>query len=246
MKTGFYRWALFFCFLFFMLLSFDGLKSESTVVSNQIEFYEVDPQKQTLQFFWQDSEGVNYQNFQNIKSAVQKKGRNLLFAMNGGMYLKDLSPQGLYAEDGRLLKDVNRKKNDYGNFYMEPNGIFLVTKEGKPVVMQTGEFEWSDEVNYATQSGPMLVINGKIHTKFRQGSNSLYIRNGVGVLANGNVIFAISKIPINFYDFASFFKEKGCKNALYLDGFVSRMYLPSKNWRAMDKSTFGVIIGVIE
>jgi uncharacterized protein YigE (DUF2233 family) len=89
----------------------------------------------------------------------------------------------------------------------------------------------------------MLVINGKIHPAFKKGSTKLNIRNGVGILPNNNVVFAISKTEINFYDFAEYFQQLGCKNALYLDGFVSRMYLPEKNWTQTD-GNFGVLIGV--
>ena len=91
----------------------------------------------------------------------------------------------------------------------------------------------------------MLVVDGKKHSKFMEGSKNLNIRNGVGILPNGNVLFAISKEKINFYDFAAFFQNKGCKNALYLDGFVSRAYIPSKNWIQLD-GRFGVLIGVIK
>ncbi|WP_242604841.1 phosphodiester glycosidase family protein [Flavobacterium subsaxonicum] len=53
----------------------------------------------------------------------------------------------------------------------------------------------------------------------------------------------MSKEPINFYDFAQYFKDMGCNNALYLDGYVSRTYLPEQNWIQAD-GNFGVIIGV--
>ena len=91
----------------------------------------------------------------------------------------------------------------------------------------------------------MLVINGKIHPDFKQGSSNLNARNGVGIISDNKVIFAISEKEVNFYDFALFFQEQGCKNALYLDGFVSRTYLPEKKWIQTD-GNFGVIIGVTE
>ena len=53
----------------------------------------------------------------------------------------------------------------------------------------------------------------------------------------------MSKVGVNFYDFANYFKRIGCKNALYLDGFVSRTYLPEKEWIQTD-GNFGVIVGV--
>ena len=97
--------------------------------------------------------------------------------------------------------------------------------------------------NEVSQSGPMLVIDGQIHPAFKEGSTNLNIRNGVGILPGNKVIFAMSKTEIKFYDFANYFKTTGCKNALYLDGLVSRTYLPSKDWIQTD-GNFGVIIAV--
>ncbi len=162
--------------------------------------------------------------------------------MNGGMYLKDQSPQGLYIENGFTLSQIDTIQNGYGNFYLQPNGIFYLTSNGEGFICTTSDFRNKDNIKYATQSGPMLLIEGKIHPKFRKGSHNVHIRNGVGVLPDGQLLFAISKERINFFDFASYFKQNGCKNALYLDGFVSRVYLPSKNWIQLD-GNFGVIIG---
>ena len=91
----------------------------------------------------------------------------------------------------------------------------------------------------------MMVIDGRIHPKFVKGSKNLNIRNRVGILPDGSVLFAMSKEKVNFYDFALFFKTHGCENALYLDGFVSRTYLPSKKWEQVE-GDFGVIIAEVK
>ncbi|MEO6719284.1 MAG: phosphodiester glycosidase family protein, partial [Ferruginibacter sp.] len=78
---------------------------------------------------------------------------------------------------------------------------------------------------------------------FKKGSANLNVRNGVGILPDNKIVFAMSKKEINFYDFAEYFKSIGCKNALYLDGLISRTYLPEKKWMQID-GNFGVIIGV--
>lgn len=54
----------------------------------------------------------------------------------------------------------------------------------------------------------------------------------------------MSSQPVNFYDFAMYFKSKGCKNALYLDGFVSKMYYPEKKLKGNTNDRFGVMIAV--
>ncbi|WP_034240998.1 phosphodiester glycosidase family protein [Aquimarina atlantica] len=217
-------------------------KSEAQVEKSRFLGYEINPLQQELHFYWKNENAVNYKSFQNLKSTLEKENKELVFAMNGGMFNKELSPQGLYIENGETKTKIDTSQSGYGNFYLQPNGVFYVTKKNKPVICTTKIFTGGKHIKYATQSGPMLLIDGKIHPKFRKGSSNVHIRNGVGILPNGNLLFAISNEKTNFYDFASYFKQNGCKNALYLDGFVSRIYLPSKNQNQLE-GNFGVIIG---
>jgi uncharacterized protein YigE (DUF2233 family) len=202
----------------------------------------VDLKTQTLKFYHQNETGDNFGNFKTLKQVLNQQNQELVFAMNGGMYLKDGSPQGLFIENGITKKEIDTTKQAYGNFYLQPNGIFYLTKDNKGIITKTVSFSDDQNITYATQSGPMLIIDGKIHPVFVKGSKNLHIRNGVGILPNGSLLFAMSKNVITLYDFAEFFKNNGCKNALYLDGFVSRTYLPKKKWEQLD-GDFGVIIG---
>ncbi|MDW3646321.1 MAG: phosphodiester glycosidase family protein [Bacteroidia bacterium] len=209
--------------------------------NERILSYVLDPAQQDLDFYWKDSQGEIYGNFENLKKELEKEGKKLTFAMNGGMYLKDQTPQGLFIEKGLVQKKLDDKQEGYGNFYLQPNGVFYLDQDNKAGIVRSSSFKHKHPVKYATQSGPMLVIEGALHPAFREGSENLHIRNGVGLLEDGKLLFAISKNRINFFDFASFFKEQGCRQALYLDGFVSRMYLPEKGYEQMD-GAFGVII----
>lgn len=206
--------------------------------------YIVNPKKQNLEFFWKNKKEEHFKNAENLISWLKSKNKKLLFSTNGGMYKKDNSPQGLYVEN-TITKSEIETSNGKGNFYLKPNGVFYLTTDKNPMICKTENFLSNEKIKYATQSGPMLVIDGEIHTAFKKNSTNLNIRNGVGILPNNQIIFAISKKEINFYDFAEYFKKLGCKNALYLDGFVSRTYLPEKNWNQID-GNFGVIIGVTE
>lgn len=210
--------------------------------NERILSYVLDPAIQEVDFYWKDAQGKNYSNFARLKEELEAKGRKLIFAMNGGMFLKDQSPQGLFIEKGRLHRELDDKEEGYGNFYLQPNGVFYLDHNNKAYILPSSSFSYKEEIKYATQSGPMLVVDGKLHPAFREGSENLHIRNGVGLLEDGRLLFAMSNERINFFDFASFFKEKGCKQALYLDGFVSRTYLPEKGVEQMD-GAFGVIIG---
>ena len=223
----------------YLLFSSLGQKEESLILS-----YEVNLEKQNLQFFLKNESGEYYNTFYNLKKELENKDEELVFAMNGGMFMKDYTPLGLYIENGVEKHKINKTQEAFGNFYMQPNGIFYITEDKKGVVCKSTDFE-NKNIQYATQSGPMLVIDGKLHPKFNEGSKNLNIRNGVGILPNGNVLFAMSKKKINFYDFAQYFKKLGCKNALYLDGFVSRTHLPSKGYKT-NGGKFGVIIGVVK
>jgi uncharacterized protein YigE (DUF2233 family) len=233
------------CILIQMMLMTSCMFSAQKVEDPRFISHVVDLKKQTLKFYLKDSAAYNYGNFEELKTQLESKHQKLVFAMNGGMYLPDGSPQGLYIENGITKTPLDSTKQAYGNFYLQPNGMFYITDDNKGVVCQTTEFKPNPNITYATQSGPMLVINNEIHPVFVKNSKHFHIRNGVGVLPNGNFLFAMSKDTITLYDFADFFKGVGCKNALYLDGFVSRTYLPKKNWEQLD-GNFGVIIAETE
>jgi uncharacterized protein YigE (DUF2233 family) len=203
--------------------------------------YEISLKEHELKFYFKDEKQRNFKSILNLKQWLEKKNKKLTFAMNGGMYMPDNSPQGLFIENGNLIKEIDTSSGT-GNFYLKPNGIFYVTTNQEPKICRTENFKHNKNVLFATQSGPMLLIDGQIHNVFKKGSVNLNIRNGVGILPNNQVVFAMSKKEINFYDFAKYFQSLGCKNALYLDGLVSRTYLPEKNWNQVD-GNFGVIIG---
>jgi uncharacterized protein YigE (DUF2233 family) len=195
-----------------------------------------------VKMYWKDN-GQNIGSLQNLKTILAKKNQKLAFAMNGGMYKKDQSPQGLYIENGENLSPLD-KASGGGNFYLKPNGVFYITDKNNPGIAVTEKCP-AQHLKYATQSGPMLVIDGEIHPDFRQGSINVNIRNGVGILPNNKIVFVLSKAEINLYDFAEYFKTLGCKNALYLDGFVSRAYVPPQNWM-QTSGNFGIIIGATQ
>ena len=210
---------------------------------NSFVVYTIDAKKQDLRLFWKNENGEKFKSIQNLKDWIEKQNLVLDFAMNAGMYNKENSPQGLYIEKQKTLAALDTT-NDVGNFYLKPNGVFYLTTGNVPVICKTEQFKNNTTIKYATQSGPMLIIDGKIHPEFKEGSSNLNIRNGVGILPNGNVVFVLSKNEINFYDFAAYFKSLGCRNALYLDGFVSRAYVPSEKWIQTD-GNFGVLFAVV-
>ena len=232
---------VFVVFVSVLLMSFLSTDNRLKDIDQSIVSYEVNPEKQVLRMFWKDSEGQVIGSFEKLKTLLNKNSEELIFAMNGGMYKKDQSPLGYYVENGVEKSKVNKTKDAYGNFYLQPNGVFYIQKNNKAGICKTADIDKVENINFATQSGPMLLIDGEYHPEINEGSKNVHIRNGVGINSDGTLIFAISKKKINFYDFATFFKENGCDNALYLDGFVSRAYIPSKEFIQNGKN-FGVII----
>lgn len=220
-------------------------KEPQKEIVDSVLTYKVNPSEQELKFYWKDSSDNAYYNYSTLKDHLAHEGKELIFAMNGGIFTKDHQPLGLYIENGQVLKPVNKIQSAYGNFYLQPNGIFYITNDKKAFVTTSDQFKLSKSIQYATQSGPMLVIDGKIHSKFTKGSDNLNIKNGVGILPNGNILFAMSTEKVSLYDFASYFKKAGCKNALYLDGAISETYLPEKEYNN-PKGTFIIMIGVTE
>ena len=185
----------------------------------------------TLRIYHSDPAGMPFGNFDSLALQLWKERHYPLFAMNGGMYHYDLSPVGLFVENGIERQPISTRAG-WGNFHLLPNGVFYVA-DGKPGVMETQAYiRERPKADYATQSGPMLVIDGKLHPRFLPDSDSLKIRNGVGVDAGGRVHFAISRDPVNFYVFASLFRDElGCGNALYLDGTISSALISSMGRR---------------
>jgi uncharacterized protein YigE (DUF2233 family) len=173
-----------------------------------------------------DAAGKPYGSFAALANALGGEGKSLAFAMNAGMYDEALRPIGLYVEGGREIKKINLRKGG-GNFHLMPNGVFYVKGTSAGVVESRAFARARVLPDYATQSGPMLVIDGAIHPKFSARGTSLKRRNGVGVAGPREVVFAISEGAVNFHAFARLFRDRlGCRNALFFDGTVSSLHAP--------------------
>ncbi len=188
-----------------------------------------DPSAVDIRLHLADPNGTIYGGFDALRRQLWAERRVLLFAMNAGMYHDDRSPVGLFVDTGHVVKPAVTG-GGWGNFHLLPNGVFLM-KDGRAEVIETLAYQKRGGTpDFATQSGPMLVIDGKLHPRFLPDSDSLKIRNGVGVDDAGRVHMVISKVPVRFYDFATLFRDRlGCRNALYLDGSISSAFIADQN-----------------
>lgn len=171
-----------------------------------------------------DAGGRPLRSLAALERHLGPRAEQLRFAMNAGMYDRGGRPIGLYVEEGRERRAINLR-NASGNFHLKPNGVFSVDEDGRVGVIVSERFRAGSTVRWATQSGPMLVIDGALHPSFSENGPSLHIRNGVGVADADTAWFAISDEPVSFGRFARLFRDRlGCRNALFLDGAVSSLW----------------------
>lgn len=206
-------------------------------------FCQVDLRTDHLQLFLYDATGMPYKSLRRLAESLRGQPEQLGFAMNAGMFREDYSPLGLLVMDGRQIHRINLATG-FGNFYLKPNGIFVLSTVGAQIVESSRYASVEDPIILATQSGPMLVSAGAIHPGLNPQGTSRNIRNGIGVINANEVVFAISDEPVTFYEFALLFRDRlKCPDALYLDGSVSSLYVRSLG-RDDERASLGPIIGV--
>ena len=199
-----------------------------------------------VRMFWRGADGSVFGNFNRLGESLLARNERLICATNAGIYGTDLRPIGLYIEAGKVLHKLNTRKEAYGNFYLQPNGVFLLS-DHEVAILSTDEIAVElqtrpPSIRYATQSGPILIRSGQINPLFTPGSDNRVVRNAVCVISAGDFALAKSRSPINFYDFARQLRDQlGCRDALYLDGSISQLY-PFDNGTL--GPSFGAMIGV--
>jgi uncharacterized protein YigE (DUF2233 family) len=204
----------------------------------------IDVRRDRLQLFLRDEGGTHFKFFSALQRHLARSEQHLMLAMNAGMYHANYDPVGLLVIDGQEVAPLNLESAP-GNFFMKPNGVFAVTASG-PHIVESSLYSNLRDVELATQSGPLLVMNGALHPAFRKDSTSKYLRNGVGILNEHTVLLAITEQPVTFYEFATFFRDGlGCEDALYFDGGVSSLYSAALQ-RSDVRAALGPILAITE
>lgn len=201
--------------------------------------YNVDFKKENVKFYWLNNDGIPFERIDNLLKLNPNKFK---FIMNGGIYNDDFTPEGLYIENGKEFTPINLN-DGAGNFYEKPNGIFYFYKN-KPFIVTSEKFKSNSKINYALQSGPMLITNGELNPSFTDQSTSKFIRNGVCLTKNNSLIFIVSRNPVTLYEFSVYAKStQNCYNFLYMDGNLSRAYKYNE-MNAPQKKPFVTMIAV--
>jgi uncharacterized protein YigE (DUF2233 family) len=202
-----------------------------------------DPAKDRIVTALDAPDGDPARSFATLADMMPDKSR-VVFAMNGGMFDGEGKPIGYYVQDGERVHELNRADGP-GNFHMKPNGVFYGSG-GKWHVKTADDFyaQVGDRPEFGTQSGPMLLIGGKLHPEITDDGPSRTIRNGVGVDAAGRAHFVISEGPVSFGKLARYFRDVlKTPNALYLDGAVSALWDPASG-RMDSRAPLGPLIVV--
>jgi len=121
--------------------------SNAVIAGKRVTVFRVNIQKERLQLFLHDDGGRPFKSFDAIDRSLQSHGQKLIFGMNAGMYHRDLSPVGLFVSGGQQLTPLNTS-NGAGNFYLKPNGVFLVSERGARVVESSEYIQVSASESY--------------------------------------------------------------------------------------------------
>lgn len=201
----------------------------------------IDLRTTQLGLTWRAHDGTRVGSFE--KAIQSARPSRVLFATNSGIFDPAHTPCGWHVENGRELVPLNLRDGE-GNFYLKPNGVFLLDSRGARIV-DSRDAVGAQHVSLAVQSGPLLLLAGQLHPRLAPGSTSKVIRSGVGVVSPSEVCFALSEQPVNFHDFAEFFKTQlGCREALYLDGAISKFYAPQLGLTDRDGDFAGILTAV--
>ena len=134
-----------------------------------------------------------------------------LLGINGGFFTPELKPIGLRITQGKIRQQL-KPTSWWGVFY---------TREGEPYITAQQQFHHDQEINFAIQGGPRLLINGII-PKLKPGVAE---RTAVCITQQQKIVFiATERAPMTTAELATMLrtpeKDNGlnCVDALNLDG----------------------------
>ena len=222
-----------------------GCVLSSPALATDFHDFSVDPARHRVALYLRDAYGQILGDFDALNRHLAGRGERLVFAMNGGIFMEDQRPLGLYVENGKRQRPLIVAKSGYGNFYMQPNGVFAITAAG-PLIVPTDRW-WdaarAQPVLFATQSGPLLLIDGQIDPLFAKHSRARLIRNGVCTTPSSQLWLSISRVPVTFRELGEHQRILGCTQGLYMDGGISGAF-SAEALLAPGRPPFGPLIGV--
>ncbi len=204
-----------------------------------------DPRRQEMRLYSRAAAGGYLRGFEALQGELGADASRVRFAMNAGMYNDAGAPIGLYVQDGDEQKAISLTDGP-GNFHLKPNGVFWQGQDGALHIDVSEDYARElYQPRWATQSGPMLLIDGELHPRIAEDGASRFVRNGVGLADQHTAYFVISTGFVSFGRFARFFRDElHCRDALFLDGTVSSIWAPSVG-RYDDNHELGPMVVVL-
>jgi uncharacterized protein YigE (DUF2233 family) len=188
----------------------------------RVQLVRVDLRRAEVRMLWKDASGAPFRSPAAVERWARAAGLRLLAVSNAGIFDKDRTPTGLHVERGRTLDALNTRAGT-GNFYLQPNAVFAVLRDGTARIVPTSRAgALRGRMREATQSGPALVLGGRIHPKFSPlpGGTPLN-RTAVAVCGPREIVLAhtVAGTGITLYELARVLRDRaGCPDALFLDG----------------------------
>jgi len=221
------RILFFILYIGFTPSLFSQIHSYSNLVfnSNSFDAFVIKIENESLKNF-EIIENKNKLTHRIFQDSISKDSS--IFMINAGICDSLFKPIGYLVNKAVLKKSINLDEGK-GNFFLKPNGTFLIT-DSVAFISESSQLGNLVNVQYGLQSGPLLLQNGSMHPQFNSTSSNKNIRCGVGVFnvkEESFVVFAISNSPVTFYEFAIFFNQKfNCQNALCLESAGCVMEIP--------------------
>lgn len=219
-----------------------------TVGSEDITLFPLGADLLSLQLHWKNAEGKPYGSCEALVQALELQGKRVRLVMNAGIFREapeGVRPLGLHVQDGQTLAPLNATREAYGNFYMQPNGVFWWTAESAGIDPTERYATKGLEPTNAVQSGPMLLVDGVVNAAFAEDSRNRLPRAGVGVTVAGEAMLGFAQEPVTLFEFAEAFRRHGCDDALYLDGAIVGLYADGKMVN-MDQHAAAAMLAIVE
>ncbi len=168
-----------------------------------VKFRVVRVEPERVRFVWKNEKGERYRSFDRVQAAFAAQKKTVRFLMNAGIFEPGGIPSGLHVEDRQTLHPLNLADAP-GNFFLKPNGVVYLVATGDrhaATILKATSFppleiqlkaNSANSLEWAVQSGPLLLVDGERHPAFTGKSTSKLHRNGVGVDGKGRLVFAIT------------------------------------------------------
>lgn len=171
----------------------------------------------------QPAEGMDNARAAHVSLLTQQA--KALIGVNGGFFSPDFQPLGLRIQNGKI-KSPLKTISWWGVFY---------TQNKHPSVVSAQKFAHSNNINFAVQGGPRLIIDGNIPKKLKAGFAE---RTALGIdKQNRILVLSTEKSPMSTEELAQLMRAPetqngiGCLNALNLDGgSSSQLFAKLKNF----------------